>query len=515
MLNREISRWQLFAAAVGGIVGSGWLFGPMLVARATGPSSIFAWALGGGLMIFIALTFAELGTTYPVAGGTARYAHFSHGAWVSFTLAWVSFLASVIVPSIETLATVQYAANYIPDLVQHSASGAVSLTIVGIVVSCVIMAVMCLINAYAVRVYAKSSFWIVVWKVLVPLAAAFLLLQHHLAAVPHIAQGGWFPLGVKGMLEALPTAGIIFSFIGYSPAIQLAAEARNPQRAVPFAVLGSIIFTIFLYVFIQFAFIAALPAGSISQGWSSLHFLHDSGPIAALLAASGFAWFVKLIYMDALISPLGTAFIYTGSTARLSYALSKNDYFPDSLLGLNKANIPYKALMLNYFVGILFFLPFPDWQSMVSFLVTCFILAYAVGPIACIVLRDLDPETPRPFKLPAPRFISAIAFIVCNLLIYWSGWDIVWKMFLAVLFGYVYLFAFFRTQKRPFSELSFRAGAWTIPYLLGLLALSYCGSFGGKHYLPFGWDVLIIAAFSIVILILAVRSSKFHKINFN
>jgi amino acid transporter len=512
MLNRVISKWQLLATAVGGIVGSGWLFGPMLVAKDTGPASIFAWMLGGTLMIFIVLTFAELGTAYPVAGGTARYTHFSHGPWVSFTLAWVAYLASVIVPAIETMAAVQYAANYIPNLVSQGDGASVVLSPLGIGASCAVMALMCFINVYAVRVFAKSNSWLVLWKFAVPLIAALLLISHNWHSISNISDGNWFPYGIGGMLKSLPTAGIIFSFIGFSPAIQLAAEAKNPQIAVPFAILGAIILALALYVLVQFAFILALPAGSHIHGWHNLHFMNDSGPVAALLTAAGFIWFVKIIYLDAFVSPLGTAFIYTASTARLGYGLSKNDYFPEVLQDLNKAQVPYKAILLNYFVGILFFLPFPGWQGMVSFLVSCFILAYAVGPIACVVLRKKDPTTVRPFKLKGYILIANIAFIVCNLLIYWSGWTVVWRMMVAVLFGYVYLFIFFYIRKRSLSELSFAAGVWTIPYLLGLALLSFVGDFGGRHYLPFGWDCLVVALFSIVIFYYAVRCAKYHVV---
>ena len=515
MLRRDITKWQLFAAAVGGIVGSGWLFGPMLVAQDTGVAAIFAWAVGGLLMMLVALTFAELGTAYPVAGGTARYAHFSHGPWVSFTLAWVSYLASAIVPAIETMAAVRYAANYIPHLVVHVAAG-LALSSYGIVVSCILMALMCVINVYAVRVFAKSSIWVVLWKISIPIIAALFLLHGHISNLMHIgSKGSWLPYGVAAFLNALPTAGIIFSFIGYSPAIQLAAEAKNPQRAVPFAIIGSIIFAILLYVLIQTAFIAALPAASLQHGWHHLAFLHDSGPVAALLAASGFMWMVKVIYLDAIISPLGTAFIYTASTARLTYALSSNAYFPEVLQELNAAKVPYKSIALNFLVGILFFLPFPGWQEMVSFLVSCFILAYAVGPIACVVLRQKDAKRARPFKLRAHRIISNIAFIICNLLIYWSGWDVVWKMMLAVGFGYIYLFIFLYLKRQSIADLHFRAGIWTIPYLLGLYILSYIGDFGGRHYLSFGWDMLVIAIFSVLIFRYAISCAKHYSHDFS
>ena len=110
-LRKEISKPALLMTAVGGIVGSGWLLGPFYTAKIAGPAAIIAWLVGGLLMMVVALTFAELATTYPVAGGIARFAQFSHGTFVSFTMAWISWLAALMVAPIETMAAMQYAGN--------------------------------------------------------------------------------------------------------------------------------------------------------------------------------------------------------------------------------------------------------------------------------------------------------------------------------------------------------------------------------------------------------------------
>ena len=88
-LKRSIGTMGLLFAAVGGIVGSGWLFGPYYAAQFAGPAAILSWVIGGALMMVIAMTFAELSSTFPLAGGTVRFLALSHGTMVSFSMGWI------------------------------------------------------------------------------------------------------------------------------------------------------------------------------------------------------------------------------------------------------------------------------------------------------------------------------------------------------------------------------------------------------------------------------------------
>ena len=140
---RSIKTPALMCTAIGGMVGSGWLFGPFISAQIAGPGAILAWLIGGILMMFIAFTFAELSAAVPVAGGMARFAQFSHGTLVSFTIAWVTYLAAVIVAPIESMAAIEYATNYFPELATHSSTHGTSLTTVGIIAAASLMLLLC------------------------------------------------------------------------------------------------------------------------------------------------------------------------------------------------------------------------------------------------------------------------------------------------------------------------------------------------------------------------------------
>ena len=317
---------------------------------------------------------------------------------------------------------------------------------------------------------------------------------------------GFAPAGFKGILTSLPTAGIIFSFIGYSPAIQLAGEAKNPQKAIPIAIIGAISICIVLYVLIQIAFIGAVDPHSIQHGWRHMAFQGDAGPFAGIAAGLGLAWFVHVLYADAVVSPFGTGFIYTAATARINYAASKNGYFPQVFLRLNRKKIPIAAIITNFFVGMIFFLPFPSWQSLMSFLVSAFVAAYAVGPIALITLRYKNPELERPFKLPFAYLFSLLAFYFCNLIVIWTGWHTVWRMLIAISIGYIYLIGFKRSAGGKDVSLEWQRGYWIFPHFIGLGIISYLSSFGGgNNVIPFGWDFLIIGLFTMAIFRMATR----------
>ncbi|OGT31893.1 MAG: amino acid permease [Gammaproteobacteria bacterium RIFCSPHIGHO2_12_FULL_35_23] len=505
---KNITTVGLLFTAVGGIIGSGWLFGPFYAAKIVGPAAIFSWLLGGFMMMTIALTFAELATMFPLAGGTVRFAQLSHGTFASFTIAWVAWLAAVTVAPVETMAALQYAANYFPGLAEMTTRG-VELTSLGIIIAVILMFLMCCLNMIGIQLFSKTNNIIVIWKLLIPLLTIIILLIYF-NPKQFTAWGGFMPYGLHSVVAALPAAGVIFSFIGYSPAIQLAGESKNPQRAIPIAIIGSLTLCIIIYSLLQVAFIGSVPINIVSQGWAAMRFVGDTGPVAGIIAMLGIAWFLIILYLDAIISPFGTAYIYTASTARIPYAMSKNGYMPIIFQKLSIRGVPVFAILLNFIIGIFFFLPFPGWQAMVSFLVSCFVIAYAVGPIACLALRIKMPNQARPFRLPAVKPMCLIAFYVCNLIIYWTSWTTVWRMLLVVVIGYgvLFIYRFFEPIKQP---LEFNKSYWVLPYFAGLGIISYLGNFAGLGIISFGWDFIILALFSVIIFYLAIRVIKYEK----
>ena len=121
-LRRHVGMIGLLFTSVGSIIGSGWLFGALNASKLAGPAVTISWIVGGIMVLFIALVYAELGAMFPVSGGVVRYPQYAFGSFASYTAGWITWLSAAAVAPIEVEAALQYATNYIPWLT-HVADG--------------------------------------------------------------------------------------------------------------------------------------------------------------------------------------------------------------------------------------------------------------------------------------------------------------------------------------------------------------------------------------------------------
>ncbi|SOD88439.1 APC family permease [Streptomyces sp. Ag109_G2-15] len=499
-LRRDVGLIGLMWASVGSIIGSGWLFGAEKAVVVAGPAAIISWVIGAVAIVLLALVHAELGGMFPVAGGTARYPHYAFGGLAGMSFGWFSWLQAATVAPIEVEAMIGYAKHWSwADGLQRTDG---TLTASGIITAVVLMAVFVAVNFLGVRVLAHTNSAATWWKIAVPLAAIFVI------AIGNFHPGnftseGFAPFGAKGILGAISSSGIIFALLGFEQAIQLAGESRNPKRDLPRATLGSVAIGSVIYILLQVVFIVALPHSSFAHGWGKLDFPGISGPWAGLATLVGLGWLSLVLYADAIISPGGTGLIYTTATSRISYGLAKNGYAPKLFAKTDSRGVPWFGLIVSFVTGVICFLPFPSWQELVSFITSASVLMYAGAPLAYGVFADRLPHHERPYRLPFGKFVAPLSFVVANLIIFWSGWDTLWRLGFAILIGYVLLgsYAAYAIRKNlpDAPRLDFKAAQWLPAYLIGLGAISWFGSFGGNGTIPLWWDILVIAVFSLAI----------------
>jgi amino acid transporter len=522
-LRRDVGPVGLVFASVGSIIGAGWLFGALYAASLAGPAAIVAWLLGGIAMMLLALTHAELGSAYPVAGGNARFPRYAFGGLIGFTSGWVAFLGAVTVAPIMVQATLLYTSNYIPWLTTV-ADGRAVLTAQGYVVAAALLLLFCAINVMGVRWLAETNKLAVCWKIFVPVLTVVALLASSAHGENFTAGGGFMPSGWKGVFLALASGGVIFAYLGFEQAVQLGGESRNPGRNIPLAIIGGMLFAVGIYIALQVAFIAALDPSRLSDGWGAVSFSGDAelfGPFAGLATATGLGWLAVMLYTAAIVSPGGTGLLYTGASARLSFALARNGYAPSAFARLTPQGTPLFAIAFSFLCGLILFLPFPGWQQLVGFISAAAVIAYAMVPLSLGALRRQDPERLRPFRLPAASFLAPASFVVASEILLFTGWAVVWKIVVAILIGIALLTVSMLTEtseRRP--SLDWRSAVWFWPYLLGMGAISYLSSFdtgtpssiplvgldGPRNELTFGWDMLAVAILSLGVNAFAIRS---------
>jgi amino acid transporter len=273
-------------------------------------------------------------------------------------------------------------------------------------------------------------------------------------------------------------------------------------------VIFSILLGATVYILLQVVFIGAVPHGSLGHGWDHVSFTGIFGPFAGLAKGLGLAWLAYILYADAIIAPSGSALIYTTTTSRITFGMSKNGNVPEFFeKTTKKSNVPIWGLLFTFLLGLFLFLPFPGWQSLVGFITSATVLMYAGAPLALGALRHQKPDAPRPYRLHFAPVLAPASFVAASFIIYWSGWQVDWKLFVAVILGYVVMGISRLVGANAFKpDLDWAAALWLWPYLGGMALLSFLGQFGGgRQVLPFYVDLLVIGAFSLIIYYVAIR----------
>ncbi len=504
-----MGKLSLLFTGVGSIIGSGWLFSAMNAAQIAGPAAIFSWIIGGAMIMIIGLAYAELGVMFPVAGGVVRFPRYSFGSFAAYTMGWISWLAAAAVPAIEVLAVLQYSTRWAPWLgAENKAGDFILSTPWGFVAAVVLMFVFCLINIVGVKVFAQINNAMVWWK----LAMIVLVIVAFFAAAFHPGNltdyGGFAPYGYDKIFGTIAVAGIAFSFLGFRQGVEFAGETDNPQKNVPFAIIGAVAITTLIYVLLQIAFLTVLPPDIISSDWANLSFANDAGPLAGMAVILGMGWLATLIYIDAVISPGDTGVIYTAVTSRLAFANGQNRNSPQWLTRLNRFGIPWLAVIVTFVAGCIFFLPFPAWQQMVGFVVSATALSFGTGPLVVGAMRRQLPDQERPFKLPGGDIIPYLAFLCTNLFVIWSGWAVVWKTLIAVLIGYIILAIHHNMNRSWVPALEWKSLGWILPWFAGLAIISLPSGYGesGLGVLPNWLSILAAAVMSLIVYALAMQT---------
>ncbi|MEY9956653.1 APC family permease [Streptacidiphilus sp. MAP5-52] len=506
VLQRDVGFWGLMFVSLGSIIGSGWLLGALTAASIAGPASIISWVLAAGMLLLLALVHAELGAAYPMAGGTARYPHFAFGPLAGFTAGWMSWLQAVTIAPIEVEATLSYTAH----LSWVSSNVTIlhpdgTLTTSGIGIASLFMVLFTLVNIAGVSLLADSNTVAMLWKTLVPLLTVVVLLLLTFHAGNFTAGGGFAPYGAHGIFAALP-AGVVFALQGFEQAIQMAGEARNPQKDISRAVIVSTVIGTIIYLALEVAFIGSLDPGHLLHGWANPIGAGGFGPYAQLASAAGAGWLAVTLYIDAVISPSATGLVYLGTSSRISYAMATDKALPRSLGRVSLRGVPLISIVLALVVGELALLPFPSWQSLVGLVSSATVMMYGYAPVALHALRLRNPDRPRPYQLPAWRLLCPSAFVCANLIIYWSGFQAEWKINASLLLGLA-VFALTRARlprdQRP--ALRSRSALWVWPWLVGLMLLGAIGRYGGTNLLPDWWDMAAVTAFSLAVYYGALR----------
>jgi APA family basic amino acid/polyamine antiporter len=227
--------------------------------------------------------------------------------------------------------------------------------------------------------------------------------------VSHSFGGFWGIIGAAGT--------VFFAFIGFDAVSTAAQETKNPKRAMPIGILGSLAICTLLYILFA----------HVLTGIAPVEFFRTSGKEASVVAAintymTGYGWLGKLVTVAILAGFSSVILVMLLGQSRVFYAMGKDGLLPKMFADVHpKFGTPYKAnLFILVIVGLFAaFIPGDIVGDMTS-IGTLF--AFMLVCAAVIILRKSDPDLPRQFKTPLVPFVPILGIIVCGLMILGLGW---------------------------------------------------------------------------------------------
>ena len=424
-LRRELSTFSLTAILVSAIIGSGIFFlpAPMLDQAGGVWPVMLAWVVGGLVALSGGLLFAELGAAFPKEGGQYAFLRDALGKGWAFLFAWSGFAVvqtgTIAAVAVAFAGTIDYAVGLpgsTPCLGAIDADGCNGLELpkwgVGFVAVAAVLA-LTLLNQWGVRRAALLNDAASITKTvgLVAIAAAAFLLGD--------GAGGYREPGrqlgaitVSGFSLALANA--LFAYDGFAQTTFVAAEAKDPRRSVPRAIVLGTLLVAAVYLAATFAYFHVLGADDVSQAARD-----GAVPIAAeamdAVVGSVAGAFVVLAV---LVSTFGTVNTYILTSPRIYHPIAREGEFPRAFGRLNRHGVPHFGLWYGaLWAGILTMTG--GYVALANLVVFGLYVFYLATVVAYFVLRHRQREAfaGASFRmplgpLPAVLFAAAAVWVL-------------------------------------------------------------------------------------------------------
>jgi amino acid transporter len=439
-LIRVLRRREVLALAFGAMIGWSWVaLAGIWLESAGSVGAITAFVIGGVVIAFIGMTYAELASAMPLVGGEHAYSLRALGPGASFVCTWAIIFGYVSVVAFEVVALPTVTEYLFPDFktgylwtfAEYDVY--LSWVLVGVAGSLVMTGINMIGIKMAAVVQTVVTLVILLAGVLVFTGALF---NGSAANMQPLEVGG-----LTGMLSVLVM--VPFLLVGFDVIPQAAEEIDLPHREIGRVLVISVIMAVAWYALIVLGVSLSLDSESLGRA--------DLATADAAVATWGSSWAGKLVVVSGIAGILTSwnAFLVGGS--RAIYALAHAGMLPRFLGRLHpRFNTPANAIVL---VGALaMFSPLFGRQTLI-WLVDAgglgIVVAYTMVALSFIALRRKEPEMPRPYRVRRGNLVGYTALILSlgMMLLYMPGspsalqWPHEWMILLvgAVLGAVLYI----------------------------------------------------------------------------
>ena len=400
-LKRAVTLPYLIFYGVGTMVGGGFYALMGKVAGVAGMATPLAFAFTGLLALFVALSFAELSSRFPVSMGSARYVYEGYRSrQLSNVVGWLVIFSGIV----SAAALVVASAGFLNDLlVIHPVVGViVVVTIIvavaswGIGEAVAVVTVITLIEVLAlVYVFAAN----------VDGLGHFGSRWQELLSIGGPAQFEWMAVAAGSFLA-------FYAMIGFEDMVTLAEEVQDVRRVLPTAIIASIVITTLLYVCVTLVAVLSLEPKVLAD---------SATPLAELVRDQGRAATLGL-WLVSLITGLNGALVQFIMAARVAYGMAQRGQAPAWLGRIHpRTRTPVRATLAAGAVALLLALSLP-LTPLAKITSAILLVVFALVSLALWRIKGREADGMGNKRLSIPRWVPLVGFAVSLLLLIFQGW---------------------------------------------------------------------------------------------
>lgn len=409
-LDRRLGPVAATSIVIGIVIGTGvFLKAAIMTQTVHSPMLVlWAWVAAGILSLAGALTYAELGSLFPQAGGEYVYLKEAYGKLPAFLFGWMRFCIGT--PGSIAAFGVGGAtfASKVFDL--SLVGGRVSFALILIAV---FSGLNCLTVAFGGKLQSVMT------------GLKLILISVVIFGIFGFSESGTFENitsvdSVWPGLSAFGTAMLaaLWAFDGWNNLTMVGGEIKNPSRNVPISLIVGMLAIVLIYGLANVAYFYALPVGEILTANSKLH--PEAFPVATKAAATFLGengiWFLSIALFLSAIGAMNGSIL---SGARVPFAMARDQLFFQGLARLHpKTHVPYVSILIQAVIaGAL--ASTGTFDQLTDYVVFSSWLFYALVTYSIFIFRKKLPNAPRPYKaigypiLPVV-FLASAAFLLVN-----------------------------------------------------------------------------------------------------
>jgi len=429
-LKRTLTARSLVALGIGAIIGAG-LFVRTADAAAqdAGSGVILSFIFAAIGCTFAGLCYAEFAAMIPIAGSAYTYAYTTMGELVAWIIGWALVLEYALGAATLSISWSEYlnklltqnGFSAVPFEWCHSPMQTSALTHVSGIMNIPAVVILLLLSAVLIKGTQESATFntiIVTVKlaiviVFIAVGWHFIVPANHTPLLIPATEPGHGAFNHHGWGGVLGGAGIVFfAFIGFDAVSTAAQETVNPGRDMPRGILGSLAICTVLYIVFGWVLTGV-------ANWREFATVGKEASVAYAIehGMPGFDWLAKGVTVAILFGFSSVMLVMLLGQSRVFYTMSEDGLLPKLFCDIHpKFRTPYKSnIVLFFFVGAFgAFLP----ESVAGDLTSIGTLfAFVLVCVGVIIMRKLQPNTPRPFRTPLVPLVPILGILVCGLMI--------------------------------------------------------------------------------------------------